>query len=226
MTDEAAQLGAWVARVLRGRVVRIERLARWRPAWDIDVEVDGQLVPLHARGEREPQIVMPYRIADEVAVHDLLEAHGVPVPHAYGLCEEPYALVMDRLSGNVDLSFVDDERERAQLLEQYLEILARIYGIPFDAAARAGREIPADSAATGLGGYWRPMVAQYDRAMDGLPVDPIAAFLRRWMDDNAPPHRHTAARFAVALRRRAVTRASSRRREAELLPRDGGKRGR
>src|SRR6476620_7854325 len=195
MDEDSARLATWIEREVGGAVTRIDRTPRWRPAWDIDVEVDGQLVPLHARGEREPQIVMPYRIADEVAVHDLLEAHGVPVPHAYGICEEPYALVMDRLSGNVDLSFVDDEGEREQLLEQYLEILARIYAIPLDAAAAAGRTIPDDSAATGLGGYWRPMVAQYDRAMDGLPVDHLAAVVRRWMDDNAASHRHTAARF-------------------------------
>ena len=88
---------------------RIERKPRWRPAWDIDVEVDGRLLELHARGEREPRIVMPYRIHDEVAVHDLLESHGIPVPHAYGLCDDPDALVMDRLAGLVDLAGAADD---------------------------------------------------------------------------------------------------------------------
>ncbi len=74
---------------MHGRVTRVTRLPRWRPAWDLDVEVDGRVLPLHARGEREPKLVMPYQIADEVAIHDLLESHGVPVPHAYGLCDDP-----------------------------------------------------------------------------------------------------------------------------------------
>ena len=194
MGDEEARLAAWVERVVGGRVVGLTRLARWRHAWDLDVERDGQLLPLHARGEREPRIVMPYRIADEVATHDLLEAYGVPVPHAYGLCDDPYALVMDRLRGDVDLSSVDDA-ERERVLDDYLEILARIYDIPVAAAADAGFELPVDSAATAMGGYWRRMEALYDPLMESLPADPIAGFLRRWMRDNVPQDRHAAARF-------------------------------
>ncbi len=192
--DEQASLAAWVERVVGGRVARVDRLARWRPAWDVDVEIDGRVLPLHARGEREPQIVMPYRIADEVATHDLLEAHGVPVPHAYGICDDPYALVMDRLPGQVDLSAVDDA-ERGPLLDRYLEILARVYDVPITAAAEAGFAVPVDSAATGLGGYWRPMEAIYDPLMEHLPADPMAVFLRRWLRDNVPPDRLVAARF-------------------------------
>jgi len=175
-------------------VTRVTRLARWRPAWDVDVERDGRVVPLHARGERELQIVMPYRIADEVATHDLLEAHGVPVPHAYGVCDEPYALVMDRLPGHVDLAGVDDAA-RERLLADYLEILARVYEIPLGAAAAAGFEVPVDDADVALGGYWRRMEALYDPLMEHLPADPMAVFLRRWLRDNVPPGRLGATRF-------------------------------
>ena len=185
VSDEEARLAAWIERTVGGRVVGVTRRARWRPAWDVDVEVDGRLLPLHARGEREPRIVMPYRIADEVATHDLLEGHGLPVPHAYGLCDDPYALVMDRLRGHVDLSFVADT-ERERLLDEYLVLLARIYEIPLSAAASAGFALPADSAATGLGGYWRRMEALYDPLMEGLPADPMAVFLRGWLRDNVP----------------------------------------
>src|SRR6476619_2525562 len=103
---------------------------------------------------------MPYRIADEVPVHDLLEAHDLPVPHAYGLCDAPYALVMDRLPGLVDLSFATDDDEREHLVDDYLELLARIYAIPLEAAEAAGFAIPADSAATGLS-FLRRMEARY-----------------------------------------------------------------
>jgi hypothetical protein len=137
---------------------------------------------------------MPYRIADEVATHNLLEAYDVPVPHAYGLCEEPYALVMDRLPGHVDLSSVDDAA-RGRLMDQYLDVLARIYGIPLTAAAEAGFELPAGPAATALGGYWRKLEAFYDASMEGLAPDPIAVFLRRWVRDHVPQHRQSVARF-------------------------------
>jgi hypothetical protein len=195
--EEESRLGAWIEGAVGGRAVRVDRLARWRPAWDVDVEVGGHPVALHARGEREARIAMPYRIADEVAVHDLLETHGVPVPHAYGLCDDPYALVMDRLPGNVDLSFAADDGERERLLDEYLEILTRIYSIPLAAAADAGFAIPLDSAATGLGGFWRPMEGVYDGSMVDVPADPIAVFLRRWLRDNAPDGRREHARFTT-----------------------------
>ncbi len=195
-TGEDARLAAWVERELGGRVTRIARLPRWRPAWDIDVEVSGEVVPLHARGEREPTILMPFRIADEVPVHHLLEAHGVPVPHAYGLCDDPHALVMDRLSGNVDLSFAADDAERDQLTGDYLEHLARVYDIPISAAVAAGFEMPADDAGTALG-YFRRIEADYDPLMEGQPVDPIALFFRRWLAGNVPVGRRASARFIL-----------------------------
>ena len=195
MGDDETRLAAWIERTLGGRVVRVDKLARWRPAWDVDLDVDGRPLELHVRGEREARLAMPYRIADEVRVHDLLEAHDVPVPHAYGLCDDPYALVMDRLRGHVDLSFAADERERRRVMDEYLEILARIYAIPIEAAADSGFEIPGDSATTALGGFWRKMEAVYDRAMEGIPADPIAVFLRRWFRDNVPQDRLASARF-------------------------------
>ena len=191
---EEQRLAAWVERTVGGTVTRIDRKARWRPAWDIDVEVGGRMLALHARGEREARIVMPYRIHDEVAVHDLLEEHGVPVPHAYGFCDDPDALVMDRLSGLVDLSGAADDAERDALLEEYLEVLARIYSIPLDAAASAGFTIPHDSATTGLA-FLRRMQEGHDRAMSGHAADPIEVFLRRWLADHVPDDRLASARF-------------------------------
>ncbi len=191
--DDSARLAAWIEREVGGAVTRIDRMPRWRPAWDVDVEIDGRLVPLHARGEREPRIAMPARIADEVAVHDLLEAHGLPVPHAYGICDDPYALVMDRLSGLVDLAGATDA-DRDRVLEEYLELLARIYAIPLDAAAAAGFAVPTDSASAELG-FLRRMEAVADRDADARPADPVEVFLRRWLRDHVPQDRLPAARF-------------------------------
>jgi hypothetical protein len=194
MDEESARLAAWVERTVGGRFTRLDRIARWRPAWDLDVEVDGRVLPLHARGDREPRIAMPNRIADEVAVHDLLEAHGLPVPHAYGLCDDPHALVMDRLSGLVDLAGATDDAERDRVLEEYLEVLAGIYAIPLEDAAAAGFAVPGDSATTELA-FLRRMEDLYDVGTEGHPADPVEVFLRRWLRDHVPQDRHPAARF-------------------------------
>jgi aminoglycoside phosphotransferase (APT) family kinase protein len=192
--EEATRLAAWVERTVGGRVTRIERAPRWRPAWNLDLQLGDRVLQLHARGEREARIAMPLRIADEVATHHLLEAHALPVPHAYGLCDDPYALVMDRLTGNVDLALAADDDERQRLNEEYLELLARIYAIPIEAAVAAGFERPADSAATGLS-FLRKMQALYDAGMKGQPADPIEVFLRRWLRDHVPQDRLGFARF-------------------------------
>lgn len=194
--EQDARLAAWIERKLRGKVLRVTRIPRWRPAWDVDVQVGGRVIPLHARGERELSILMAYRIAYEAAIHDLLESRDLPVPHAFGLCDDPYALVMDRLPGHVDLSFAADDAERRRVMDEYLELLARVYEIPIAQAAAAGVEIPADSAALGLG-YMRKLEADYDERMAGLPVDPIALFFRRWLARNVPQDRYAAARFIL-----------------------------
>ena len=47
--EDATELAGWVERTVGGTVRRVERVPRWRPAWDVDVEVDGRSLPLHAR---------------------------------------------------------------------------------------------------------------------------------------------------------------------------------
>jgi Phosphotransferase enzyme family len=181
-----SSLGAWIERRIGGRVVRIERLERWRPAWDVDVERDGAIVALHARGEREPNFAIPWRIADEMPTHDLLERAGLPVPHAYGLCEEPYALVMDRLPGFVDLSFAASDEERFALIEEYLQLQAKIYEINLADAAAAGFDCPTDARGIALGSFMK-----FEEVYDALMAvpDPVTEFLRLWLHRNYPPDR-------------------------------------
>ena len=187
---EDARLARWVEENVGGRVVRVERLARWRPAWDVDVEVDGLVLPLHARGDREPNFAIACRIADEAGIHDLLESHGLPVPHAYGLCADPYVLVMDRLAGSVDLTFARTDEERGQIVDEYLALLPTIYSIPLEEAARAGFAIPSGPEDVALGSF-RRLEAVYDAQMP--TPDPVAEFLRRWLHRNYPRHRMDAA---------------------------------
>jgi hypothetical protein len=134
---------------------------------------------------------IPDRIADEWPTHDLLEAHGVPVPHVFGICEEPRALVMDRLAGSVDLTFADSDEERLQLIDEYLEWNTKIYGIDLAEAAAAGFDVPTDAHGVALNNFLR-----YEQIHDRLmsSPDPMSEYLRRWLHRNYPRHR-TQARF-------------------------------
>jgi len=42
----------WLEQTLSGRVVRAEKQARWRDAWELDLERSGEILPLYWRGER------------------------------------------------------------------------------------------------------------------------------------------------------------------------------
>lgn len=182
--DEAgAKLAAWVEANVGGRVVRVSRLARWRDAWDVDVDLGDRVLALHVRGEREPRHAMPYWIADERRTHDLLETHGVPVPHVYGYCADPYAMVMDRLAGSVDLSFAADDDERRRINVEYLELVPRYLGIDLAEARAAGFDVPTTANAIALDLFRRFEAAHDERV---TRRDPVSEFLRRWLHRNAP----------------------------------------
>ncbi len=110
-----------------GTVVGIERLPWWRPAWHVDVQRDGAKLELYARGERGADYDPPYPLSYERRVHDLLEAHGVPVPHVYGLVDQPCVMIMDRVPGRHNLATADTEEQRADVLEEYLATMDALH---------------------------------------------------------------------------------------------------
>ena len=183
-----ARLAAWAEQTIGGRVEAIEAIARWRPAWNLDLDMGDRVLALHARGERDDGIGMPYKIDYERRVHDLLEAHDVPVPHVYGYCDDPYVMVMDRLSGSVDVSFAASEEERIDVVLQYLSFLPRIYGIDLEEARAAGFTIPESPEEIGLG-LLPAFEAGYDERM--IHPDPVSEFLRVWLHRHCPRHRTT-----------------------------------
>jgi hypothetical protein len=184
--SEEQRLAAWIERTVGGRVTRVDRIPRWRPAWDVDVDLGDRVLPLHARGERELTMAIPVRIGDERRTHDLLESHGIPVPHVFGYCDDPYALVMDRLPGFVDLSFAASDEERAQLNLEYLELLPRIYAIDLGEARAAGFGVPITTEELALR-FFEGYEVAYDERMPA--PEPVSEFLRVWLHRNHPRHR-------------------------------------
>src|SRR3546814_10157727 len=85
---------------------------RARPAWFVDVERDGLLLPIHIRGDRKSDIMPFPELAREAAIMAGLEEHGIPVPHIYGVCPVPEGIIMAAIPGSRDVSTAGADAER------------------------------------------------------------------------------------------------------------------
>jgi len=169
-----------------GRIVRAERQPRWRPAWFLDVERDGEIVPVYFRGARGETDHGVYSLAHEFRCMEILERHGIPVPHIYGFCDDPEGFLMAKAPGRYSLATARDEAERKAVLEHYMQILARIHALPIDDFAAAGFAKPASAAELGLGDF-----AHWVRAYRKTKArpEPLIEFAIDWLERNVPQGR-------------------------------------
>ena len=113
MESAPASIVEWVENATGGRVVHSERQPRWRPAWYLDVERDGEMLPLYFRGDRGSLDHGVYSLEHEYRVLRVLEAHDIAVPHVYGFCPDPRGIVMERVRGRANLLTVNDDAQRS-----------------------------------------------------------------------------------------------------------------
>jgi len=178
---------AWVEETVGGRLVSIEAHPRWRPAWYLEVERDGERLPLYWRGARTEWGADIEPLEREGKIMEVLEAHGVSVPHCYGLHLDPPGLLMDRCPGAPpDIRAAASRADGEAIIDQYLEELARIHAIPVAEFAGAGLRPRANGAESCLG-ETPSMEARY-RAMKNEP-DPMIEFLVKWVRRNVPRDR-------------------------------------
>ena len=182
----------WVGRAIGGRVVRWERQPRWRPAWFLDVERGGEIVPIYFRGDRGALDHGVYPLEHEMKVLQLLERHAIPVPHVYGFCPDPRGIVMQRCAGQgtAALATVEDEAERQGVIDHYVEIIARMHRIDVAEAEAIGLERPTSAEQIGLGD-----LAHWERAYrrEKRRPEPMIEFTLGWLRRNVPLHRTRAA---------------------------------
>ena len=181
MDSAPPQMISWIERNTGGRVVRCERQGRWRPAWYVDVERNGDMLPLYFRGDRGALDHGVYPLEHEYQVLRVLEAHDIAVPHVYGFCDEPRGIVMARVPGRANLLTVTGDAERSAILDDYMMWLARIHRIgpePFEAAgvAPAGHSL---------------IMADFDRwettyRTKKARPEPFIEFASRWLRREPP----------------------------------------
>ncbi len=177
---------AFVEKTLGGRIVRSGVHPRWRPAYYLDVEVDGEIVPLYFRGDRGDLDHGVYTLEHESRVLIALERDGIPVPHVYGFCEDPLGIVMARVEGRPDLSTAETPEEAQQVFDAYIDILARMHAIDVKDLDDLGLETPQNPDDMALGDFdrWEATYRRHE-----VRPDPIVEFLIRWVRTNAPPGR-------------------------------------
>ena len=171
---------AWIERRI-GKVVRIERQARWRPCWVVDATCDGQIVPLFVKGTREVHAITPVKL--EGAALDIFHRNGIPAPRQYGHCEEIDAIVMERLPGESRLEKIEDPAVRDKIVDEYVQAMVKYHALDPQLFVDAGFTIPTDPAHLRLAQYV-PIEKLYLAKKRG----PEAAneFLRLWLRRNVP----------------------------------------
>ena len=190
VSAEWARAFAQVERLVGGRIVHAEKQPRWRPAFFLDVECAGEIKRVYLRGDRGEMQHGVYGLDHEYRVLCALEAEGIPVPHVYGFLDDPLAIVMARAPGRVNLATANDETERSQVLDHWIDILAAMHRLPLARFEALGIERPQRPEQLGLGDFPRWEKSWRDRK--NRP-DPRIEWVIRWLHRNVPRHRNKPA---------------------------------
>jgi aminoglycoside phosphotransferase (APT) family kinase protein len=123
--------------------------------WFADVDRDGELLELCVRGDRT-DMPMIFPLDHEMRFQSLLHDHGIPTSPVYGWIDRPKAFVMDRVPGRNDFAGVSDA-ERDSVVDDYLEVLARLHALDVEEFEAAGiaSSAPSESGLVGLRAYER-----------------------------------------------------------------------
>lgn len=188
----------WVEKQVGGRIVSFERQARWRPAFFVEVDLAGaragERLSLYLRGERGDLDHGVYPLEHESKVLQILEAEGLPVPHVHGFCPDPHVIVMDKSPGRANLATAKDERERVEVLEHYVDLLADLHSIDPKRFEEIGVERPegAESLAFCDLDRWEEKY----RAAKNRP-EPLIEFVTGWLRREVPKDRYEVSCLAV-----------------------------
>jgi hypothetical protein len=179
----------WIEANLGGRILSYERQPRWRPAFYLEFERDGETLQLYVRGARTEVHNGETVLEHESRVLQQLEKDGIPVPHVYGYCPEPAGIVMERSPGRENLATADSKAEAQAVLDEYIDILARTHALDTAPYEAFGMQKPVGAEALGLCDLasWE---GPYRKAKSR--PEPIIEFSLSWLKRNIPKDRSEA----------------------------------
>ena len=185
--EPEAKIRRWIEQHLEAKLVSMERQARWRPAWFVEAETAEGRLSLYVRGRREQAELLFFPLAHEAEVLRVLHAAGIPSPKIYGLCEDPEAIVMDRMAGRPDLATAETQEEAAAALLDFIPILARMHALPPQDFLKApGLKMPRDARELAF-----TMFDHFETIYRGAKrgPQPEVEFAMGWVRRNVPTHR-------------------------------------
>jgi hypothetical protein len=185
-----ARLRAFVTETMGGTITRMERQVRWRPAWFVDVERDGDLIPLHLRGDRGGDVAIFPELRREADVIGVLSDHGVAVPRIYGYCEDPPCILMDAIPGSRNMAEAASDKVRSAIGRAYMEQVAAMHHVPLAPFVAKGLHVPQGAkeiALVGLDAYMPLYLRTKSRP------EPMLEFVLGWIRRNVPEHRTRAS---------------------------------
>ena len=193
--EDFANIRAWVEDHVGGRVTRIERLVRWRPVWRVEYRKDGVDKALLLKGDRP--CTQLYSLKHEMLVMEVLEKHGIGVPHIHGWMDNPKAFVMDWAEGDRDPGLIHTAIENASTLSperweaslKYMEELARMHRIPVSEFAHTEGGNPVGPRQIALSQF----VRQYALGLEEGAIDATMEYFASWLRRNVPAHRTQAS---------------------------------
>lgn len=186
-----ARLRAFVQACTGGRIVRMERQVRWRPAWFVDVEREGEVLRLHLRGDRAGNVNIFPDLKREADVIDVLWQHGIQVPRIHGYCQDPPCIVMDAIPGSRNVAEAQSDAQRSDIARQYIAQVVAMHRVPTEALVARGVHRPEGAQAIALVGL-EAYLPHYRRTKSR--PEPLLEFVIGWLRRNVPTHR-TTARF-------------------------------
>ncbi|HEB87971.1 MAG TPA: phosphotransferase family protein [Deltaproteobacteria bacterium] len=184
----------WIEAELSARIVAFERQPRWRPAFFLDLDRDGERFSVYLRGERGELDHGVYPLEHEYRVLRVLEGEGLRVPHVHGFCPDPPAIVMEKSAGRANLATASSEKERIAVLDDYMDLLADMHAIDPGRFEAIGIDRPMGAEALGFMDLdrWEGI----HRASKKRP-EPIIEFTIGWLRRNVPRGRENVSCLAV-----------------------------
>ncbi|MDE2563159.1 MAG: phosphotransferase [Sphingomonadales bacterium] len=180
-----ARIRAWLFENIGGMINAFERLPRWRPSWQVTMERAGETLALHVRADRAIGLgTWPLR--REYEVLSLFEQSGIPVPHIYGWCPDPEAIVMAHMDDTPFLGDLDCDPAVQRMVEDYAGYLAEIHALDIAPYVAAGLPECQGAEAIALE-YLRFAESHYEPAEDG--PDAMIRFVTCWLRRHVPLHR-------------------------------------